>query len=159
MRPLLLSLSHLDFPRSNLPLPLPPLSPRGALGIGDGDHRNLDPEVSSPPLLSLSRSSLPLPLPSHLCPPVFLSLRALPAGAALARARGPLRRRGPGAGAWPSARARLRRGRVAPARARGLDPPARGFGSPYARPRPRARGLGPVRAAVLAPLHDIRPSD
>jgi hypothetical protein len=34
MRPLLLSLSHLDFPRSNLPLPLPPLSPRGALGFG-----------------------------------------------------------------------------------------------------------------------------
>jgi hypothetical protein len=33
MRPLLSSLSHLDFPRSNLPLPLPPLSPRGALGI------------------------------------------------------------------------------------------------------------------------------
>jgi hypothetical protein len=25
------------------PLPLPPLSPRGALGIGDGDHRILDP--------------------------------------------------------------------------------------------------------------------
>jgi hypothetical protein len=34
MRPLLLSLSHLDFPRSNLSLPLPPLSPRGALGFG-----------------------------------------------------------------------------------------------------------------------------
>ena len=36
MRPLLLSLSHLDFPRSNLPLLLPPLSlpPRGALGFG-----------------------------------------------------------------------------------------------------------------------------
>jgi hypothetical protein len=34
MRPLLLSLSHLDFPRNNLSLPLPPLSPRGALGFG-----------------------------------------------------------------------------------------------------------------------------
>jgi hypothetical protein len=41
------------------PLLLPPLSPRGALGIGDDDHRNLDPEVSSPPLLlSLSLSLL-----------------------------------------------------------------------------------------------------
>jgi hypothetical protein len=50
MRPLLLlSLSHLDFSCSNLPLPLPPLSPRGALGFGDGNHRNLDPEVSSLP--------------------------------------------------------------------------------------------------------------
>jgi hypothetical protein len=42
------------------PLPLPPLSPRGALGFGDGDHRILDPEVSSPPL-PFSPLSLPLP--------------------------------------------------------------------------------------------------
>jgi hypothetical protein len=39
-----LSLSHLDLPRNNFPLPLPPLSPHGALGVGDGDHRNLDPD-------------------------------------------------------------------------------------------------------------------
>ena len=39
MRPHLSSLSHLDLPRNNFPLPLPPLSPRGALGFGDGDHR------------------------------------------------------------------------------------------------------------------------
>jgi hypothetical protein len=72
MRPLL-SLSHLDFPRSNLSLPLPSLSPRGALGLGDGDHRNLDPEVSSPPLpsplslpLSLSLLSPPARAPSSL---------------------------------------------------------------------------------------------
>jgi hypothetical protein len=43
MRPLLSSLSHLDFPRSNLPLPLPPRSPRGALGFGDGDRRSWNP--------------------------------------------------------------------------------------------------------------------
>jgi hypothetical protein len=36
-------------------LPLPPLSPRRALGIGDGDHRNLDPEVSSPPVGTMLR--------------------------------------------------------------------------------------------------------
>jgi hypothetical protein len=60
----------LDFPRSNLPLPLPPLSPRGALGIGDGDHRNLDPKVSSPSLLL----SLSLPPPSLPCAPPSLSL-------------------------------------------------------------------------------------
>jgi hypothetical protein len=83
MRPLLLlSLSHLDFPRSNLPLPLPALSPCGALGFGDGNHRNLDPEVNSLPS-SLSLSSLPLPLSSPLRPSGFsLPARALPAGAA-----------------------------------------------------------------------------
>jgi hypothetical protein len=66
MRPLLSSLSHLDFPSSNLPLPLPPLSPCGALGIGDGDHRNLDPEVSPPPLPFPSPLS-PSPNPSLPC--------------------------------------------------------------------------------------------
>jgi hypothetical protein len=108
MCPLLLSLSHLDFPRSNLPLP--PLSPRGALGFGEGNHRNLDPEVSSLPS-SLSLSSLPLPLSSpRPPPPVFPSLRAR------------------------SPRARPRRlGPTAWARARGPSPPARGRPSPVAR--------------------------
>src|SRR5688500_5781152 len=41
------------------PLPLPPLSPRGAQGFGDGDHRILDPEVSSPPLPFSSLSPSP----------------------------------------------------------------------------------------------------
>jgi hypothetical protein len=77
MRPLLLFLSHLDFPHSNLALPLPPLSPRGALGIGDGHHRNLDPEVSSPPLPS--PLSLPLPLRA---PPLLSPARARPCAAA-----------------------------------------------------------------------------
>jgi hypothetical protein len=83
MRPLLLSLSHLDFPRSNLSLPLPSLSPRGALGLGDGDHRNLDPEVSSPPLpspLSLSLSLSLLSPPAH--PPLLSPARARPCAAA-----------------------------------------------------------------------------
>jgi hypothetical protein len=78
--PLLLSLSHLDFPRSNLSLPLPSISPCGALGLGDSDHRNLDPEVSSPPLpypLSPSPSSLPLRVPPLLSP-----ARARPCAAA-----------------------------------------------------------------------------
>src|SRR5688572_32720576 len=57
------------------PLPLPPLSPRGALGIGDGDHRILDPEVSSPPL-PFSSLSLPPLLPPHARPPFFPCLRA-----------------------------------------------------------------------------------
>jgi hypothetical protein len=52
------------------PLPLPPLSPRGALGIGDGDHRILDPEVSSPPLpfFSLSLSHLFFLPEREMCP-------------------------------------------------------------------------------------------
>jgi hypothetical protein len=102
MRPLLLSLSHLDFPRSNLSLPLPSLSPRGALGLGDGDHRNLDPEVSSPPFASLS-PSLPLPPLSPYARPLFSPLRAC----VPARRRGTQPRPSPspsGAGAAPSLR-------------------------------------------------------
>jgi hypothetical protein len=170
---LLLSLSHLDFPHSNLPLPLPPLSPRGALGFGDGNHRNLDPEVSSPPLLSLSLSlslfSSPPSFFSLVHPPFFPSCMRAPRG------RGPSgmapRRRGCSAGA----------ARVDPARARGPDlgPPARGLGPlcergspgarprppararlpPAARPRPRRVASAPLRAAVLAPLRGVRPSD
>jgi hypothetical protein len=172
--PLLLSLSHLDFPRSNLSLPLPSLSPRGALGLGDDDHQNLDPEVSSPPFPS--PLSLPLPPLSPCARPLFSPLRA----------RVPARRRGtpprpspspsgaapplpspavlgppllPGPPARPCAGA-ARRGRV-PARAQ----PLRGRGSARAqpmrgaRPRPPATRLRPLRAAVLAPLRGVRPSD
>jgi hypothetical protein len=127
MRPLLLSLSHLDLPRNNLPLPLPPLSPRGALGIGDGDHRNLDPEVSSPPLPS-SSLSLSLPFPSLRAPSLSPSRGARPPPA--------LAPRGGGARPPPALPARLgaRRG-AAPGTA-----PAPGAQLP-------ARGLGPLRAA------------
>jgi hypothetical protein len=95
MRPLLLSLSHLDFPRRNLPLPLPlpPLSPRGALGIRDGDHQNLDPRGELPSLL-LSLSLSPSPSSSLPCVrPLFFPLRArVPARR---RAPAPPRRGGP----------------------------------------------------------------
>jgi hypothetical protein len=58
MRPLFSSLSHLDFPCSNLPLP--PLSPRGALGFGvEIAGIWILGGVFSPPL----PSSLSLPLP------------------------------------------------------------------------------------------------
>jgi hypothetical protein len=116
----LLSLSHLDLPRNNLHLPLPPLSPRGALGIGDGDHRNLDPKVSSPPLpfssLSPSPSSssspahaLPLPGPRRRPPPPPRPTAARGTRPLLAR-RGPSAARprrsalpGPGAAPAPGA--------------------------------------------------------
>jgi hypothetical protein len=61
MRPLLLSLSHLDFPRSNLPLPLPPLSPRGALGFGVEIAGIWIPGGEFSPPLPLPLSLLPLP--------------------------------------------------------------------------------------------------
>jgi hypothetical protein len=89
MCPLLLSLSHLDSPRSNLSLPLPSLSPCGALGLGDGDHQNLDPEVSSPPL----PSPLSLPPLSPCAPPSSLPCaRASLCGGAATRPAPPLPR-------------------------------------------------------------------
>jgi hypothetical protein len=67
--PPLLSLSLIWISRATTsPLPLPPLSPRGALGFGDSDHRILDPEVSSPPLLSLSLSPSPSRAVAALAP-------------------------------------------------------------------------------------------
>jgi hypothetical protein len=159
-----LSLSHLDLPRNNLPLPLPPLSPRGAVGIGDGDHRNLDPEVSSPPLPS---SSLSLPFPS---------LRATLSLPCARRSPAPLRpcarRRSPPP--WPLAAAApaphpgpSRRRRPPPPRPPGMArpplPPARlgpwrapcpRCAAPGARPRPPARGvpaLGVARVALAWP--------
>jgi hypothetical protein len=61
VRPLLLSLSHLDFSRSNLPLPLPPLSPRGALGFGVEIAGIWIPGGEFSPPLPLPLSLLPLP--------------------------------------------------------------------------------------------------
>jgi hypothetical protein len=149
MRPLLLSLSHLDFPRSNLPLPLPPLSPRGALGIGDGDHRNLDPEVSSPPL---PFSSLSLSLPFSSLRPPLSPLRA----AAPATCPSPARRRLPApAPAFPRGGARPPPA-PPPARQR-LPAPAPAFPRGGARPsppRPPARGVlapGVTRVASFTP--------
>jgi hypothetical protein len=142
------------------------LSPRGALGFGDGDHRSWIPEVSSPPFSSLSL---------FLSLPFFSPARAPPA----ALARGPLRpqrgglrprRRGPpllpprGGAACPCS---LPRGGTAPpapapspaaARPRPpLLPPPRRRGPPLLpprRPRPRrrppVRGPGPRRAAPCA---------
>jgi hypothetical protein len=141
MRPLLSSLSHLDFPRNNLPLPPPPLSPRGALGIGDDDHQNLVPEVSSPPLpffslsLSLPFSSLRPPLsPLRPCP--FPGARPLPlprrGGArpyplpTAAPAPAPFLRRRPGPGVvHPPLPRRGSAPRRGPAPARPPLPPAR----------------------------------
>jgi hypothetical protein len=161
MRPLLLSLSHLDLPRNNLTLPLPPLSPCGALGIGDGDHRNLDPEVSSPPL-PFSSLSLSRPVPSRRPPPLS-PLRAaaparpltlprrggarplpLPRAAALARPR-------PGLPRGDARPCPLPRGVVRPPLppARPPRPPARPP-QPSARPPWPRRGPCPRRAAPCA---------
>jgi hypothetical protein len=114
------------------PLPLPPLSRRGALGIGDGDHRNLDPEVSSPPLLSLSLYLLFF-LP-HACPPFTLLARA-PAPSQPAAARRP---RPP----QPVEAPRPRPPRPTAAPPAPTPPPARAA-APQPRPLPARRGLRP----------------
>jgi hypothetical protein len=75
MRPLLLSLSHLDFPRSNLSLPLPPLSPRGALGFGVKIAGIWIPGGEFPPLLPLPLS-LSFPSPSSPARPPLPVARA-----------------------------------------------------------------------------------
>jgi hypothetical protein len=163
MRPLLLSLSHLDFPRNNLPLPLPPLSPCGALGIGDGDHRNLDPEVSSPHL-PFSSLSLSLTFPS-LRPPLSLPCarwRPPPP-------RPPPRRRSPAqasvrGGARPAPAPAFPRGGARPpppwpAAAPAPAPtwcarPCPRRAAPCARPQPPARGVpapGVTRVASFTP--------
>jgi hypothetical protein len=135
------------------PLPLPPLSRRGALGIGDGDHRNLDPEVSSPPLLSLSLYLLFF-LP-HACPPFTLLARApAPTQPAAARRRGgpalpsPWRRPGPalpGPRRHPPPRPRpllaRRRPSLAPC------PPGAASGPRRGPRRLGPRRLGPLRAS------------
>jgi hypothetical protein len=155
----------LDFPRSNLSLPLPSLSPRGALGLGDGDHRNLDPEVSSPPFSSLS-PSLPLPPLSPYARPLFSPLRA----------RVPARRRGTppcpspspsDAGVAPPLRSPTALGPpllpgppASPCAARGLGADARHLrgrvcaASVRARPWPPATRLRPLRKASTPPARD-----
>jgi hypothetical protein len=163
MRPLLSSLSHLDFPRSNLPLPPPPLSPRGALGIGNGDHRNLDPEVSSPPL---PFSSLSLSLLFSPCARPLFSLHArAPAPPAHGGGPHPLPARGGDprpapllarGGAPPPLLARRGPGVAPGGSATGAAPgaaPAQPLARPgvaLARPRPPARGVPPLGVARVA---------
>jgi hypothetical protein len=139
MRPLLSSLSHLDFPRSNLPLPLPPLSPRGALGIGNGDHRNLDPEVSSPPL---PFSSLSLSLLFSPCARPLFSLHARAPALPVRRRRGPAPPPARGARPPPSLARRRRGPRPSPVRGARLAP---------APPHARARGAPPPCSPGVAP--------
>jgi hypothetical protein len=158
-----LPFSSLSPSPSSLPLRAPPLlSPARACPCAAARHpapplpfpvrRGRDP---SPPVPGGARPAPPLPggarprpspSPSGAAPP-------LPSPAVLGP---PLL---PGPPARPCAGA-ARRGRV-PARAQ----PLRGRGSARAqpmrgaRPRPPATRLRPLRAAVLAPLRGVRPSD
>jgi hypothetical protein len=117
--------------RATTSLSLFHLSPRGALGIGDDDHWNLDPEVSSPPL---PFSSLSLSLP-------FSSLRA-PLSLSPARS---------GARPRPGPRARRRSPAPTPAPRGGACPR---FGLPRGGARPPR--LGPVAAPAPAPAPSPR---
>jgi hypothetical protein len=119
-----------DFlPRSNLPLPPPSLSLRGALGFGDVIAGVWIPEVSfpSPPRPSPSLSlSLPLPFffpwpwpsPPGLAPP-----RPAPLGGGGPRRALPSPSRAPGGGSAPAPRRAPRPG-LAPSRARARVPSA-----------------------------------
>jgi hypothetical protein len=126
-RPLVPLLSF-DFSRTTTSL-----SPRGALGFGDGDRRSWIPEVSSPPFSSLSLFLfLPLPFPARA---PFFSPAHPPCSPSVRRpwpleARLPPRRRG---------------GSLAPRRG-GPRPLARGPLLPLTRP------LGPSPAWPLGPL-------
>jgi hypothetical protein len=68
-----------DFSRAATSLSHISLSPRGALGFGDGDRRSWIPEVSSPPLPSPLSLFLFLPLPFPARAPFFSPARAPPA--------------------------------------------------------------------------------
>jgi hypothetical protein len=159
-------------PAHQLPfLHLSPSSPRGALGFGDDDRQIWIPEVSSPPLLSLSLSlflpfsplrapsSLPCarPLAPQRVTPPFPS-RALPSvrllGAAARPLPSPLARRRPSSPARPRPTSQARR--VAPSRPPdpgGAAPWPRWRGSPSpSRAAPRARpSPAPLRVAPSAP--------
>jgi hypothetical protein len=131
------------------PLPLPPLSPRGDLGIGDGDHR----KVSSPPLpfssLSPSPSSsssparaLPFPCSRALLPSSSAGATAPPRPF---HARGCARRpRPPQPAVAPPPPPPARGGAPAPPPARPARPPARPRRGPGAASGPR---LGPLHAS------------
>lgn len=168
----LISFPHSILPRSNL-LSHRSLSPRGALGFGDGDRRNLDPlgELPSPLLLSL-----PLPLPPlsfPMCTPFFSTACARPWSPCAwppdpsrtapsppgAAPRPPAARlpRPPAQPSWPPA-ARLPACNPCPPRRRGsLAPPAQPSWPPAAclparvSRCPCARPLGPGGAAPRPP--------
>jgi hypothetical protein len=145
MRPLL-SLSHLDFPCSNLPLLLPPLSlaPRGALGFGveiTGIWIPGGEFFRSPSLLSPSPSpSLLLPLRAPLLPPrrrgspLPAPARWRPVPAPPRRAPDVVRHRcGPQSPARPPGAVWPRRGPL----------PRRGGSAPARRPGPGATRVAP----------------
>jgi hypothetical protein len=84
MRPLpLFSFSHSIYPTQQPPSPSPTslsLSPRGALGFGDGDRRSLDPRGEFPSPLTRSLS-LPLHIPFLLpCVPSPVLVARPPSG-------------------------------------------------------------------------------
>jgi hypothetical protein len=113
--------SLVSFPYYNSPVQQPlslspiSLAPHGALGLGDGDRRNLDPEVSSPLPLSLFpspplSSSLRTPCPHRAPPPAarpvrHLCPRAAPCAPGGSPPCGPAPRRPGGSprGGWPRA--------------------------------------------------------
>jgi hypothetical protein len=128
------------------PLPLPPLSPRGALGFGDGDHRILDPEVSSPPLPFSSLSPSPSSSSSPARAPLFSLL-----------ARAPALPRSPAARPAPPAPCRGGDPAPAPVRGRPRLPPPRAAAPPPL-PRPAAALLRPLPARGGDPARPCSPA-
>jgi hypothetical protein len=153
-RPLRFSLSHLDFPRSNLSSPSLSLSLPWCPRVWSQESSELDPEVSpSPPLFSLSLSPSPSSLPLRALPPLSPVRARVPARWRSADPSPP-----PTAALGPSpspARARLG---AAPARfgpGRGLPCPRRAALAPCARrpgPRRGSRGLGMAPRFLVYPL-------
>jgi hypothetical protein len=131
-----------DFSRVASSLSPISLSPRGALGFGDGDRRSWIPEVSSPPFSSLSLFLfLPLPFPART--PFFYPACAPPVAP----------RRSGSLAPWRGGPGRSRRDSPAPLRRGGSLPPRRGGSRPLARDSPALPrgGLGPRRRAPPAP--------
>jgi hypothetical protein len=140
--PLLSSLSHLDFPRSNLSSPSLSLSLPWCPRVWSQESPELDPEVSpSPPLFFLSLSPSPSSLPLHALP-LLSPARARPSVAAHPAL--PPRRRSAG----PS---------LPPAAALGPSPSIPGGAAPLPSPSP-ARARGPCAGAAPArpPLPPVR---
>jgi hypothetical protein len=141
--PLLLSLSHLDFPRSNLSLFHLSLSPRGALGFG----------VVIAGIWIPGGEFFPSPFLFSLSSPSFSSSPTRPPCSRAPRALAPRRpsARAPRAALGPRARAlsRPRRPRLAlPRRPRTVPvSPSPPRALPRPRPRPAGRALTRARSA------------